>query len=87
MKLILLSIFFIISISLFLGYKTKKRVKSKENIPIKRYSINEWMLFSANERKRLDDELRLKTMKRKKSLLKDIRNEYINYKNTNQRRM
>ena len=78
MKLIILAIIIFIIIflysKLFFRSTFSKKLKSKK--------IDQWMLSSIIDRKRMDDNDRYKMMQKKKSLLKDIRREYLNHINS-----
>ncbi len=62
----------------FIFKKKKKRVEEKTE---RKFEINNWMDLTKEERLELDFHEKNKTMKKKKALLKSIREEYIKYKN------
>ncbi len=80
MRLLLTIIVFLISFLYFL--KRSKKQKLKLNYPAKILNIKQWMLISSAERKKIDNQIRIQTMKRKKNLLKQIRSEYLSYLNS-----
>ncbi len=64
---------------------TLKKQNYRFKIINQKIKIKDWMSFDSIDRKRIDDESRIETMKRKKALLRDIRTEYLEYKNKNKR--
>ena len=60
-------------------FKRKKK-KLKEKIKYK-FDINNWMELSKEERLEIDSKEKNESMRKKKELLKSIRDEYIKMKN------
>ena len=60
-------------------FKRKKK-KLKEKIKYK-FDINNWMELSKEERLEIDSKEKNESMRKKKELLKSIRDEYIKIKN------
>ena len=74
MKLLLISIIFIIPAYFVLRY-IKRKSSNTSSLP-PRSGIQKWMEMSNLERNSLDQKQRIDTMKRKKLLLDSIRKEY-----------
>ena len=62
-------------------FKNKKK-KHQEQVE-KKFDISNWMNLTKEERLQIDFKEKNKTMKKKKELLKSIREEYIKIKNKN----
>ena len=62
----------------FLFKKQKKKLKEKSE---QKFTINNWMNLTKEERLNIDFNEKNKTMRKKKALLKSIREEYIKIKN------
>tara|TARA_Y100001968_G_scaffold310598_1_gene331693 strand:+ start:612 stop:812 length:201 start_codon:yes stop_codon:yes gene_type:complete len=60
----------------FIFKKKKKKLQEKF-----KFDINNWMDLTKEERLRIDSIEKDQTMRKKKALLKSIRNEYIRIKN------
>ena len=61
----------------FILKKKKKRIEEQSE---KKFEMNNWMNLTKEERLELDFNEKNKTMKKKKALLKSIREEYIKIK-------
>jgi len=61
----------------FLFKKTTKKLQEK---PTKKFDINNWMNLTKEERLEIDFKEKNKIMRKKKALLKSIREEYIKIK-------
>ncbi len=62
---------------MFLKYifrRNKKKIKEKSNY---KFDINNWMNLTKEERLQIDIKEKYQLMKKKKALLKSIRDEYI----------
>ena len=64
----------------FIFKKKKKKVQEQSK---KKFEINNWMNLSKEQRLEMDFNEKDKIMKKKKALLKSIREEYIKIKNKN----
>ena len=62
----------------FLLKKKKKKLQEQSE---QKYNINNWMNLTKEERLEIDFNEKDKTMRKKKALLKSIREEYIKIKN------
>ena len=62
----------------FIFKKKKKKLQEKSE---QRFDMNNWMNLSKEERLEIDFKEKNKIMRRKKALLKSIREEYIKIKN------
>ncbi len=87
MNFILILTISLASAIFFLYLITLKKQNYRSKIINQKIKIKDWMLFDSIDRKRIDDESRVETMKRKKALLKDIRTEYLKYKNKNKNKI
>ena len=58
----------------------KKKKKSQEQSE-KKFNMNNWMKLTKEERLKIDFKEKNKTMAKKKTLLKSIREEYLKIKN------
>ena len=65
---------------MFYKFILKKKKKRLEEQVEKKFEINNWMNLTKEERLELDFNEKNKTMKKKKALLKSIREEYIKIK-------
>ena len=65
---------------MFLKFIFKKNKKNIQEQSEKKFDINNWMNLSKEERIEIDFDEKNKTMKKKKALLKSIREEYIKIK-------
>ena len=61
----------------------KKNTKKLEELPKKNFDINNWMNLTKEERLEIDSKEKNKIMRKKKALLKSIRDEYIKIKKRN----
>ena len=66
---------------MFYKFIFKKKIKRLEEQVEKKFEMNNWMNLTKEERLELDFNDKNKTMKKKKALLKSIREEYIKIKN------
>tara|TARA_B100001250_G_C19786454_1_gene784417 strand:- start:1110 stop:1310 length:201 start_codon:yes stop_codon:yes gene_type:complete len=64
---------------MFLKFLFKRKKKSLQEKS--RFDINNWMSLTKEERLEIDCNEKDKSMKRKKALLKSIRDEYLKIKN------
>ena len=64
----------------FIFKKKKKKLQEQSEQKI---DMNNWMNLTKEERLEIDSNEKNKTMKKKKALLKSIREEYIKIKNNN----
>jgi hypothetical protein len=64
----------------FLFKKKKKKLQEQSN---QKFDINNWMKLTKEERLEIDFNEKNKTMKKKKELLKLIREEYLKIKKKN----
>ena len=62
----------------FIFKRKKKKVQEKFN-----FDINNWMELTKEERLKIDSNEKNESMRKKKALLKSIRDEYIKIKNKN----
>ena len=62
----------------FIFKKKKKKIKEKSR---QNFDINNWMNLTKEERLEIDFKEKNKIMRKKKALLKSIREEYIKMKN------
>ena len=62
-------------------FKRKKK-KPQEKLKYK-FDINKWMNLTKEERLEIDVKEKYESMRKKKALLKSIRDEYMNFKNNN----
>tara|TARA_Y100001968_G_scaffold275263_1_gene268886 strand:- start:219 stop:428 length:210 start_codon:yes stop_codon:yes gene_type:complete len=61
----------------------KKKINESPKQFEKKFDMNNWMSLTKEERLELDFKEKNKTMKKKKALLKSIREEYFKLKNKN----
>tara|TARA_Y100001968_G_scaffold50409_1_gene41030 strand:+ start:542 stop:757 length:216 start_codon:yes stop_codon:yes gene_type:complete len=64
----------------FLFKKKKKKLQEQSG---QKFDMNNWMKLTKEERLEIDFNEKNKTMRKKKELLKSIREEYIKIKNKN----
>ena len=64
----------------FIFKKKKKKLQEQSE---QKFDINNWMNLTKEERLEIDFNEKNKTMKKKKALLKSIREEYFKIKNKN----
>ena len=64
----------------FIFKKKKKKLQEQSE---QKFDINSWMNLTKEERLEIDFNEKNKTMKKKKALLKSIREEYFKIKNKN----
>ena len=64
----------------FIFKKKKKKLHEK---PEQKFDMNNWMNLTKEERVKIDFNEKKKTMRKKKELLKSIREEYIKIKKKN----
>jgi len=62
----------------FIFKRNKKKLREKSH---QKFEINTWMNLTKEERLEIDFNEKNKTMRKKKALLKSIREEYIKIKN------
>ena len=62
----------------FLSKKKKKKLQEQSE---QKFDMNNWMNLTKEERLEIDHKEKNKTMRKKKALLKSIREEYIKMKN------
>ncbi len=68
---------------MFYKFIFRKKKKTLEEQSEKKFEINNWMNLTKEERLELDINEKNKTMRKKKALLKSIREEYIKIKKKN----
>ena len=68
---------------MFYNFILKKKKKRLEGKTEKKFEINNWMNLTKEERLELDFNEKNQTMRKKKALLKSIREEYIKIKKKN----
>ena len=66
---------------MFFKFIFKKKKKKPQDQTEQKFDMNNWMSLTKEERLELDFNDKNKTMRKKKALLKTIREEYIKIKN------
>ena len=66
---------------MFFKYIFKKKEKNLQKAIKYKFEINNWMKLTKEQRLEIDSKDKDESMKRKKALLKSIREEYIRIKN------
>ncbi len=61
----------------------KKKKKKLQEQSVQKFDMNNWMNLTKEERLEIDFKDKNKIMRKKKALLKSIRDEYIKIKNSN----
>ena len=69
---------------MFFKFILKKKKKEPLEQAQKKFDMNNWMSLTKEERLELDFKEKNKTMKKKKALLRSIREEYFKIKKENQ---
>ena len=80
MNLFLSILIALLIIIVFFKFRLKRNINSQRNNKLK-YKFTEWMELSNDERREMDFIDKRETLKRKKILLKSIREEYKKLKN------
>ncbi len=69
---------------MFFKFTFKKKKKNLQEKSTYEFNINNWMNLTKEERLEIDSKEKLESMRKKKALLKSIRDEYIKIKNKTQ---
>ena len=68
---------------MFFKFVFKKKKKKIQEISVQKFDMNDWMNLTKEERFEIDSNEKNKTMRKKKALLKSIREEYFKIKKKN----